>query len=269
MPDQPQWRDFTSYPPTAKVQTTDPLGLAGTKSFEQVLVPQNHEIKALAPVQFSFFDPAARSYRTLKGPAIPLTVRTGATAVAPPPSLTNTASGPAAPPVDDIVHIRPRLESSASVAPLLLTRPWFVLLQIVPALLWLSLLVWRKRSESLANNPRLRRQREVASRIRDGLKQLRVQADQRQAEPFFATLFRLIQEQLGERLDLPASAITEAVIDERLRRREVSTTTLQTLHDLFQACNLARYAPAQSSQELAAFIPKLQSVLQDLQQIKA
>jgi hypothetical protein len=130
-------------------------------------------------------------------------------------------------------------------------------------------LVWRKRHESLANNPRLRRQREVALRIRAGLKELRAQADQRQAEGFFANLFRLLQEQLGERLDLPASAITEAVIDERLRARAISPGTLQSLHDLFQTCNLARYAPMQSSQELTALIPKLESVLRDLQQLKA
>ena len=34
------------------------------------------------------------------------------------------------------------------------------------------------------------------------------------SDQFFATLSRLLQEQLGERLDLPASAITEAVIEE-------------------------------------------------------
>jgi hypothetical protein len=120
----------------------------------------------------------------------------------------------------------------------------------------------------LANNPRLRRQREVAARIRDGLKELRAQADQRQAEGFFANLFRLLQEQLGERLDLPASAITEAVIEERLRSRAVKDATLQSLHDLFQTCNLARYAPMQSSQELAALIPKLESVLHELRHLK-
>jgi len=40
-------------------------------------------------------------------------------------------------------------------------------------------------------------------------------------EAFFATLFRLLQEQLGERLELPASSITEAVIEEHLRPRGV------------------------------------------------
>ena len=269
LPPQSDWRDFNSYPATSRLETTDDLGLSGAKSFEQVLVPQNHELKVLPPVHFSFFDPNTRSYRTLTGPAIPLNVRASATAAVPPPSLTNANSGATPPPVDDIVHIRPRIELSATVAPLLVFRPWFLMLQGLPATIWLSLLIWRKRNESLANNPRLRRQREVAQRVRDGLKDLRAQAARQQAQEFFATLFRVLQEQLGERLDLPASAITEAVIDDKLRGRKLADDSLKSLHELFQTCNLARYAPIQSSQELAALIPKLEAVLRDLQALKA
>jgi len=266
-PPQPQWRDFTSYPPTAKIETQDELGLAGSKTFEQVLVPQNHEIKALPPVQFTFFDPAAKSYRTLTGPAIPLVVRPSATSV--PPILGTNLAAASTPPADDIVHIKARLEPASAGSTWLLTRSWFLLLQAVPALCWLSLLTWRKRKESLASNPRLRRQREVAARIREGLKELRAQADRRQGEEFFANLFRLLQEQLGERLNLPASAITEAVIDEHLRGRKLGENTLQALHELFQTCNLARYASGQSSHELAALIPRVETVLRDLQQLPA
>ena len=142
-------------------------------------------------------------------------------------------------------------------------------MQGVPAAGWLALLLWRKRTETLARNPRLRRQREVAQRVRDGLKELRVLAQARQSAEFFALLFRLVQEQLGERLDLPASAITEAVIEEKLRGRDLSEATLRGLHELFQTCNVARYAPVQTSQELAALIPKLEQALHELRQFKA
>ena len=269
LPSQPQWRDFNTYPATAKVETSDPLGLMGAKKFEQVIIPLNHEIKSLPPLRFSFFDPTAKSFRTLTGPAIPLTVRPSGVAASPLPSLTNANAGASQPPADDILHIKPRMELSGVAVPLLVSRPWFLVLQGVPAFVWLTLLAWRKRGESLANNPRLRRQREVAQRIREGLKELRVHAGAQQSDAFFATLFRLLQEQLGERLDLPASAITEAVIDERLRGRGLSDDVLKSLHELFQTCNLARYAPLKSGQELAALIPKLEGALRVLQQLKA
>lgn len=269
LPTQADWRDFTTYPPTARTDVNEPLGLSGTKSFEQVVIPQNHEIQALPPLRFSFFDPQAKAYRTLSSPAVPLTIRPAGAVAALPPALTNATVGANPPPADDIVHIRPRLEGARPAAQLLMVQPWFLGAQSVPVLLWISLLLWRKRVELLANNPRRRRQREVAARVRDGLKELRVHAGAQKSVEFFATLFRLLQEQLGERLDLPASAITEAVIDERLRGSIAPDEVLKPLRELFQTCNAARYAPTTSSQELSALIPKLEGVLRDLQRLKA
>lgn len=267
LPPQTDWRDFTSYPATATSELGDPLGLSGTRRFEQVVIPQNHEITALPPLRFSYFDTQARAYRTLSGPALPLHIRSAGTAALPPPGFTNATAGAA--PVDEIVHIRPRLDLAQPAAPLLAVQPWFLGLQALPLALWLALLARRKRAENLANNPRLRRQREVAVRVRDGLKELQAQAAARQTAEFFATLFRLLQEQLGERLDLPASAITEAVVDERLRGRGLDEETVRTLHELFQACNAARYAPVASAQELAAIVPRAEAVLSALRDFRA
>ena len=268
LPEQTAWRDFKTYPPTTKVDTTDALGLQGTKTFEQVVVPQNPDIKALPPVSFSFFDPDQKKYRTLTQPAVPLIVRPGGSAPAPTVAA-NTGAAPDIPlPAQDIVHIKPRLGAMAQIGPPLVQQPWFLALQAVPVLVWLSVVVWRRRVEMLANNPRLRRRRQVAQVIRQGLLELRQLASDNKSDDFFATLVRLLQEQLGERLDLPASAITEAVIEEHLRPRGVPETTLASMHELFQTCNLARYAPIKTSQELAAIIPKLEAILHELQALK-
>ena len=268
LPEQNAWRDFKTYPPTTKVDTTDPLGLQGTKTYEQVVVPQSADIKALPPVSFSFFDPDRQRYCTLTQPGVPLVVRPGGSAPAPTVVTASRAAQDLPPPTQDIVHIKPRLGALAQIGPPLVQRSWFLALQAVPVLAWLSALAWRKRTEMLANNPRLRRQRQVAHIIRKGLIELRQFAAENKSDDFFATLVRLLQEQLGERLDLPASAITEAVIEEHLRPRGVPETTLAPLRDLFQTCNLVRYAPMKSSQELAAVITRFEGVLRELQGLK-
>ena len=268
LPDQPGWREFKTYPPMTKLDTTDAHGLQGTKTFEQVIVPQSAEIKELPPVSFSFFDADQKRYRTLTQPAVALVVRPSGSASA--PTIVAAARGGQenAPPTQDIVPIKQRMGTVAQISPPLIQQPWFIALQGLPALAWISALVWRRRTESLANNPRLRRQRQVAQLVRDGVIGLRQLAAGKKSEEFFAALFRLLQEQLGERLDLPASAITEAVIEGHLRPRAVPDATLAALHELFQTCNLARYAPIKTSQELAAMIPKLESVLRELQGLK-
>ena len=268
LPEQNAWSDFKTYPPTTKVETTDALGLQGAKIFEQVVVPQSPEIKALPSISFSFFDPDQKGYRTLTQPAVALIVRPGGSAPAPTVAASSRPAPDNPPPAQDIVHIKPRLGVVAQIAPPLLQQSWFLALQAVPVLAWLSALVWRRRTEQLANNPRLRRRRQVAQIVRQGLIELRQLAADNKSDDFFASLFRLLQEQLGERLDLPASAITEAIIEERLRPCGVPEATLVGLHALFQTCNLARYAPIKSSQELAAIIPKLESALHELQGLK-
>lgn len=269
LPEQAAWRDFKTFPPTSKVESTDPLGVQGSKTFEQVILPQSTDIKQLPPVTFSYFDAEQKVYRTLTQPAIPLTVRPGGSAPTPTVVASSRPSQDNPPPTQDIVPIKERAGALAQIAPPLLRQPWFVAVQGIPLLAFVSALIWRKRTEALANNPRLRRQRQVAQIVRDGLMELRQQAAANQSEEFFATLVKLLQEQLGERLDLPASAITESVVEENLRPRGIAETTLAPLREIFQTCNFVRYAPIKSSQELAALIPKVESVLRSLQEVKA
>ncbi|MBN2505412.1 MAG: protein BatD [Verrucomicrobia bacterium] len=265
LPTQPAWKEFKTYPPSSEFAAGDPLHLSGTKTFTQVLIPQNHEIKTLPPFTFSYFDSQARQYRTLSGPAIALTVKAETSPAAPPPLLASNPAPHVPVPVDDVLPVQTRLEGAAMPEPFLASQPWFLGVQSLPVLAWLSIWLWRKRADRLAHNPRLRRQREVAREVRAGLASLRAQAAAGQPAGFFATLFHLLQQQIGERLDTASSAITEAVIEERLTGAGLPEAVLADLHELFQSCNLARYAPTQSTQELVALVPRVESTLRALQ----
>jgi hypothetical protein len=258
------WQKFKVYPPSSKTQTTDQLGMQGSKEFELVVVPQSSDVHELPPLSFSFFDPEQKTYRTLTQPAIALSVKPGLASSAP---LMAAAKAATPPPAQDIVPIKLGLGPMTEEGPALVRSPVFWAVQTLPALAWMALLVRRKRADALANNPRLRRRLAVAAIAASGMEDLKRLAARNDSDNFFATLFRLLQEQLGERLDLPASAITESVIDEQLRPRRAPEPVLGRLHDLFLACNQARYAPVKSSQELEAFIPRLETALREIQNL--
>jgi len=168
----------------------------------------------------------------------------------------------------DILPIRENLGALAQAGTPLVARPAFLALQSLPVLAFLAALVWRKRTDNLANNPRLRRQRAVAQLIAGGLEDLNKFAAENKATEFFAMLFRLLQEQLGERLNCPAISITEADVDERLAALGAKPETLNALRELFHACNQARYAPIQTSQELSALAGKFKIAAGELQDLK-
>jgi tetratricopeptide (TPR) repeat protein len=262
-----EWREFKMYPPTAKLDTSDPMQIEGSKYFEQVISPQNAQIKEIPAFVFSFFDPTRNAFRTLTHPAIPLNVH--ATAATPQPTVIST--GPAQDGQEqggEIVHIKPMLGEVRSSSLPLIEKTGFLALQGLPPLAWACALFWRRQKEKLANNPRLRRQRRLAELVREGLAALARSAAANDADKFYATVLDLLQEQLGERLDLPAPAITEAVLDD-LPQNSLRPETLALLRELFHACNQYRYTPDHTSREMAGLIPKVKAALQDLRAMPA
>ena len=266
LPTQDAWRDFKTYPPTAKLETNDPFGFRGRKLFEQIVSPLNADVRELPALTFSFFNPEEGKYHTLTQPSVPLTVR--AAASSPLPNVGGnknavTENQPAA----DILPIKENLGIIAEKSVPLLVQPKFFALQGVPVLAWLAAFIWRKRTDSLANNPRLRRRRAVAQIVRAGTGSLKKFAAENKPDDFFATLFRLLQEQVGERLDCPASAITENVLEEPAVLRATPKLTREGLHELFQLCNQARYAPVRGTTELNMVAAKFEQVMGELQEV--
>lgn len=265
LPEQSQWNAFKTYPPTENVETTDPHGLEGSKTFELVVVPQTQDVRELPPLRFAFFDPETRTYQRLASPAVPLWVRAGAPTPVPAlasPRVPNTLPPS---PTRDILGLKQQLGSIAANPSPWLSHPVFWVVNSLPVLAWVCTLIWRRRADVLAADPRRQRSREARRRIRFALQQLQNACTSGRPEAFYAALFRLLQEQIGERLDLPASAITEAVIEERLRPAGLPEEVCTNLHELFQLCNQARYAPGTLTADPQTVRTRAESVLRQLQ----
>lgn len=266
LPNLSGWRDFKIFSPTSKTDTSDDLGDEGSKTFEEIVTPENASVHDLPPISFSFFNPDDGHYHTLTQPATPLVV--AAVGATPLPAIAGTSGQNAAPqPRQDIVPIRENLGGLAQASAPLMTRPGFLALQGVPVLAFISALVWRRRTDNLANNPRLRRRRAVENLMAGGLDALDRFAAGNKSHEFFAMLFRLLQEELGERLDCPAISITEADVD-ALVARGARPETVGSLRELFQACNQARYAAVQTSQELSALSSKFKAAVAELGELR-
>jgi hypothetical protein len=268
LPDQPAWRNFKVFPPTSKVENTDQLGLAGRKTFEEIVSPQNTDVHELPPFAFSFFNPDDGKYHTLNWPAVPLAVHSGGTTVMP-TIAAGQNSAPQNQTPQDILPIKENLGTLAKNSTPLVIRPAYLLIQSLPVLAFLAAFVWRKRTDSLANNPRLRRKITVEKLIQSGIADLRKFAAENSPEEFFALLFRLLQEQLGERLDCPATAITENVVEENSLLRGAADATRTDLRELFQLCNQARYAPVRGTSELNSVAAQFEKTIGELQEVKA
>ena len=256
-------RDFQTYPPNSVIET-DPLGQQGRVRTEWVVAPQNAAITEIPPLVFNFFDPVSGSFKSATTRPIPITVRaTGTTRIGSDPKKLDTGPKPV-----EIAHIRPTLGVVAAPSVPLVTQPWFWAVQSIAPLIWIIAFAIRKKREASARNVDARRKKDVSRKVRDGLAEMAVLARADNVEGFFALGFRLLQEQLGERLKITASGITESVVEENLRSRGLPEEFLASCHELFGACNNVRYAPHQTTEQLQGWIPKFESVFVELQKLK-
>ena len=193
--------------------------------------------------------PKTEKYHTLTQPAVHLAVRSAGATVMPVIAANKNSAAENQTP-QDILPIKENLGTLETKSVPLVAQPVFLAVQSLPVIAFLAAFVWRRRTDNLANNPRLRRKLAVGKIIKNEISNLQKIAAENNPEEFFALLFRLLQEQLGERLDCPATAITENVVEENSILRAAPETTRADLRELFQLCNQARYAPVRGTNEL-------------------
>jgi hypothetical protein len=170
--------------------------------------------------------------------------------------------------VQDIVHIKSRPGVVGVLAAPMALRPWMVLGGLFPGVLWGMARGWRWQKERLASDPRAMRKREVQRRVRTGLAELEAKVREGDAAGFHSELFRLLQEVLGERLDMPAASITGDVVEGWLRRPGMEEALVDRVERLFRECDQARYAPGGLGGKLAEELGEVRSVLEDLQKME-
>jgi hypothetical protein len=263
MPPIDHWEGFKTYPPNATTDSHDKTGLRGTRIFEQVVIPQSSDLSALPPLEFSYFDPYQKIYRTLFHPAIPILVKANPNAPSMPTQTFegNGEEGLPKPKPKDVVPIKPFLGEVVS-----LDKPWMLQsraykLQMIPLLvLGVAFGVHQMRERS-GKDVRGKRKRQVDQFIRKQLPELARLAQKNDSDAFFELMFRLLQERIGQCLDLPAASITESVLDGQYKHWECAQSDIETLHKLFQACNQARYAPVESSEQLVEYAAQGRDIL--------
>jgi hypothetical protein len=153
------------YPPSSKFKQDDEVGISGTKTFENVLSP-NEKKQSLPLLAFSYFDPVKAQYVTLRSEPIAISVQGGAVAAnmaatqpGPSPSATTARPGPAIQstdkPQDILYQLTERPRVTESFAPIY-TRRFFWAAQLIPLLAVLGFAVW-KIGKAKADNREARR----------------------------------------------------------------------------------------------------------------
>ena len=261
-----------TYPGTNGFTAEDPLGLAGTKTFESMVILESPSIKALTFEPYSFFDPDTGRYLTVTPRPIAVTVRpeSGTSASTPTPPAVSAAPTSRFPDRrDELMSLSLRGGRRVPAELPWARQPLWLILAVLPLLGLGSLEGWRRWREIQQR----RLQPTQASRMREAIRSqqaaIRAAAQGGRSEEFFAALDALLRVQCALILGLPSGdAVTAQVIDEALVPKGLKAESAETLRGLFAAVDAAKFSLAAESSELTQLRVQADETLEALQALE-
>jgi tetratricopeptide (TPR) repeat protein len=223
-----------------------PTAPAGSRTFEQVVIPQRPGAVRLPAPRFSFFDPQARAYRVAETQPITLTVRT-APAAATKPQIVGAPESRAAKPAEqvghDIVFIKDTPGRLTSPDVHRWRSPLFWLLQVIPPLVWLAALLIDRRRQRLGTDVRYARFTRAGRTARAALGDARAALTHGDAASFYDRVARAVSDYLAAKLDLPPGGVSPEEMGARLRDAGLPGDVTDELRAFLTSCEEVRFAP--------------------------
>lgn len=241
-PHVPSLPEFEVYEPAVQTEI-DRAGerIRGSKTFTFTLVPRSSGDHDLPSVQFAFFDPNDGRYETLQSEPPTLHV----TGEAAPRAESRTGQGL---PVGDIAGLADDPEWVRTDSRPLYRQPWAYGVVLLPFLLALGGLAYRRRRPSTSDEqvPDAVDENDTAERhLNRAEHHLKTGA----GVAFHETVERALYTFLRRRLRGSETNGTRAALERCLARQDVPEADREALGELLDACEQAQFTPAQPTRE--------------------
>ena len=233
--------NFKVYEPQVKTEEH-------SKMFTEVLIPKSDLITQIPRASFSYFDPAAKLYKTITHSAIPIQVEKvkeeGPSQVVGPmpaeqkPEMKEDLA-------KDIIYIKESYGRWIPEEARAFSMKLFSVLFALPMISLISLYIVEGRRN------RLKHDAVYASRVaayryaKKGLKGLRHSLASGDQKVFYETLFKAIQNYLGAKLRIPAAGLTLDAAERSLASKDIEPSILRKIKNIFEVCDRSRFAFSQ------------------------
>lgn len=274
--------DFEIFDPKVDMSTkATASGVSGRKTIEYTIIPRHAGMFNIPAIDFTFFDVKSGQYKTVKTQAYGLEVEKG-------PNDGNNQGGNA---VDfsganqerlkvlgnDIRYLHTLdaddLEMGLWNEQLNTMDPYppfygsfgYWLFFIVPFIAFCVVaFIYRRRIRRLADvaGTRTRRAGKVAERR---LKAASQALKARNESVFYEAIHKAILGYVGDKLRIPLSELSQDNISDTLRQHAVSESTLQSVRDVLETCQFARYAPSTDSAAMDELYRKTSQTIDSLE----
>ncbi|MGB7396158.1 MAG: BatD family protein [Pricia sp.] len=223
-----------------KVRTTL-SGTQGTVSNNFTIVPSFKGKYPIPAINFTYFDPASESYKTLVSDEIVINVKEGPTNTEAASSSPNGSGkqSVATGSQFNFIKLNPNLKSIGSSY--FFGSTCFYLWLLLPLLLIPLAILFRKKREAIAGDVAGNRIRRANRLARKYLSKARKELGNK--EPFYIALEKGLHNYLKAKLKIETSEFSKDKIASLLDEKQVDTSTKDGFIALLKNCEMARYSP--------------------------
>ncbi|MBL8012889.1 MAG: BatD family protein, partial [Candidatus Omnitrophica bacterium] len=217
------------------------------KVLEQVIIPTSIDIKEVPSISFSYFDTAAKEYRTItKGPfsiiVTPPKKDEEFKAVGFESSRPVAVQGSPESVGKDIVYIKERLEDLHMKGEHFYQGILFWCLVVLYIILWFSAFGYYYFKRRLLGDPRFANKIQAPRNLHRGLEQAKGYVDHNNAKEFYSTVIKVIAEYVGSRLQMPPAGLSFEELSRLLTGKGVTDEIINDLRGVFETADKVRFA---------------------------
>lgn len=257
--------DFEQYNPSEDVNARIAGNtMTGTVTSELTFVPQSVGTFTVAPIEFSYFDPAKKEYVTLTTGGYELNVEKGNAT-----TVSNVEQSEIKQRATDILHIH-RLEQDTlrgshehAIHMLHYWMTWAIVL-----LLAVTGLVMYRRQLRLNADITGRRTARAGRVAKKRLRRARIFMDKDDKEQFYAEILSALWGYISDRLVIPVADLTRTNVSDRLAERGMSQEDIDRIIDILDTCEMARYTPSASQRPLSDIYSETSSAMDTLEKMR-
>lgn len=236
--------NFETYDPTINNQLeASGTGLTGSRTIEYLAIPRYEGKYKIPSIEFSYFDPSSKSYKTLKSAEYNLDIEKGDPSKAATNSYVNQQNVKVEEDIRFIKTGKPQYQSKDLffVGSL---RYW--MWYIIPFVVFVSFAVLNIKRAKENSNIKLvktKRANKVAiKRLRVAEKHLR----QHNKESFYDEILRALWGYFSDKLSIPVANLTKDNIESELSNYGIDESLIKEFTSILNTCEFARYAPVES-----------------------
>ena len=242
-------KDFETYDPKiADNYKTSPNGVAGAKEYDYLLIPRHAGTFTIDPVEFTYFDPNTKAYKTLKSEPFTIEVEKGDGSAA---NVTFNGANKEDVQIlgEDIRYIHTNdIVVTHAKSSFYGSLGFYIALVILP-LLFILVLIFRNKLREAQRDVIGSRSRKANKMANKYLAAAKKSLDANQKAAFYEHISKALFGYTSDKLKIPLSALNKENITEKLNGVSVSQDTISNFIATLELCEMARFAPVSVSEQ--------------------